>query len=646
MENYDKYYSQFKNYLFSNIKILNILNSDNKEDYNNDWRNDIFYAISSDFINKWKSLINFDKICLKMNINKNNKIDDNRKDEIIKLIEAIPNLDKSFQDLKNEFSNEPIFNSIRKSTDLTFRSSQFDLISKNEWETFIEDNNFKDNGKVLIKKGNKKIMVKIDEKFYIIFYLKNINSNPNVNNIKEILPHELDKYLNELIIEIYNDNNNEIGQAKIEKFIDELIKENIYNWLEKINYNNEKREYIYEDINLIINEENRLKLSLNVSSIPKIDIEISTGKSVLKELDYINNIIIIKIKNSSYIIASMYSLSQIPEFSDYFYNENIQINHSSDLFYHFKKYIDTLWKKNEKEETFLPKDFILCLRNMDKNIFDFKQEKEPIIFINKLFEYLNEELNNKDINITNYLNNIAIKFNNIPDFCDYFKNKFMKNYNSIFSKVFYGIFQLKYSCQSCGESQDYKYFKYIDIDTIKYSNFEKEDLNNSLVYYYLDDLIEFSLNDKNSNSICKKCKKQNKLIERKIIRFPDTLIFNIKWEKFDNEKGFMSEENWLDSNKFIFEDYQIIDLSKYGFNNNNKNNNVKVKYKLISVINYGIINESNNYDKSWKKYITFSRHLINDKIYCYQPSGSVKEMHNFNRKKFVPSVLFYKKLKE
>ena len=51
MENYDKYYSQFKNYLFSNIKILNILNSDNKEDYNNDWRNDIFYAISSDFIN-------------------------------------------------------------------------------------------------------------------------------------------------------------------------------------------------------------------------------------------------------------------------------------------------------------------------------------------------------------------------------------------------------------------------------------------------------------------------------------------------------------------------------------------------------------------------------------------------------------------
>jgi hypothetical protein len=343
----------------------------------------------------------------------------------------------------------------------------------------------------------------------------------------------------------------------------------------------------------------------------------------------------------------MYSLSQIPEFSDYFYNENIQINHSSDLLFYFKKYIDTLWKENVKEETFIPKDFILCLKNIDKNIFDFKQEKEPIIFINKIFEYLNEELNNKDINITNYLNRIAIEFNNIPGFCDYFKNTFMKKYNSIFSKVFYGIFQLKYSCQSCGESQDYKYFKYIDIDTIKYSNFEKEDLNNSLVYYYLDDLIEFSLNDKNSNSICKKCKKQNKLIERKIIRFPDTLIFNIKWEKFDNEKGFMSEENWLDSNKFIFEDYQIIDLSKYGFNNNNnKNNNVKVKYKLISVINYGIINESNNSEKSWKKYITFSRHLSNDKIYCYQPSGSVKEMHNFNRKKFVPSVLFYKKLKE
>ena len=69
----------------------------------------------------------------------------------------------------------------------------------------------------------------------------------------------------------------------------------------------------------------------------------------------------------------MYSFSQIPEFSDYFYKENIQINHSSDLFYNFKKYINTFWKNNGKEEKFIPEDFMLCLWNMDKNIFDFKQ---------------------------------------------------------------------------------------------------------------------------------------------------------------------------------------------------------------------------------------------------------------------------------
>ena len=45
-----------------------------------------------------------------------------------------------------------------------------------------------------------------------------------------------------------------------------------------------------------------------------------------------------------------------------------------------------------------------------------------------------------------------------------------------------------------------------------------------------------------------------------------------------------------------------------------------------------------------KKFMSFCRHLTNDKLYCYQPNEIVGKMHNFNRKRFTPSVLFYIKL--
>ena len=80
-----------------------------------------------------------------------------------------------------------------------------------------------------------------------------------------------------------------------------------------------------------------------------------------------------------------------------------------------------------------------------------------------------------------------------------------------------------------------------------------------------------------------------------------------------------------------------MDLSKYAFNNK------KILYELNNVISYGIINENNKIIKSWKKFMSFCRHLIDNKLYCYQANGNVREMHIFNRNNFTPSVLFYKK---
>ena len=223
MDNNEYYFSQLKNYLFSNIQILKILSCSNEQDYKNDWRSDLFYAISRDYIWRWKNLINFDKICLEYSTNKNNKINDLIKDKIIKLFEDIPHLNELFEELKFEPLSNSFYNTMQLRNEI-FNYSEFELITKNTWDSFIPNNNYKNDGKILIKKGNKKIIIKINEKSYIIFYLKKVNKNNIKNN--EILPNELNKYLNKLIIEI-DDTIKKYKSSEINSFIDEIIIINI-----------------------------------------------------------------------------------------------------------------------------------------------------------------------------------------------------------------------------------------------------------------------------------------------------------------------------------------------------------------------------------------------------------------------------------
>ena len=78
----DEYFDQFKNYYFSSLEIINVLKSDNTEDYKNDWSDEIFFAIPSDFIIEWKNLIGFKNICEEMKSNKDNKNIDKQKNTI------------------------------------------------------------------------------------------------------------------------------------------------------------------------------------------------------------------------------------------------------------------------------------------------------------------------------------------------------------------------------------------------------------------------------------------------------------------------------------------------------------------------------------------------------------------------------------
>ena len=327
----------------------------------------------------------------------------------------------------------------------------------------------------------------------------------------------------------------------------------------------------------------------------------------LKTIKYINKIVVRKYKNTSFVLSSMSSLSQIFEFTDYFLSHDF--SDMSQLIIYFKDYLKNLWiKTNDKNQQFKPEKFIKYLK--DKKFFEFEKEIEPINFIKKIIESLHKELNNKDKKISTDIIKIKKEFNDYPNFVKYLDDTYFKENNSIISKIFYGIMTCKLS-GPINEQKEFKYFYYIELEINKYLNYKK-DSDDSLIDYYLDELIDYYFGE-----------------NKKIILWPNVLIVWINWEKFSYEKGFDLEDNNL-----IFE--ELIDLSKYSFIRNKK-----IKYKLRSVINYPIINESNEKNKSYHQFLTFSRHLVDSNCYSYTPNGEVKQIHYLNRRFYVPSLLFY-----
>ena len=625
----DEYFDQFKNYYLSSLDIINILKSDNKEDYNNDWSDEIFFAIPSDFIINWKSLINFNNICEIMELNKDNKIIDQQKNMIIELIKINKGLKKSINNIGVHDLHDSLVKSI--GIDNVFPYKKFFLVSKKAWYSFDRNHDLAIYSKIKIRKGNRKILIKI-ENYFVVFYLE--------MNEKKVEPTNLEECLNKIVINIENNDNKE--------WIEDLVRLNIYDWFKSINYppkgDNYNKEYKYKDNNFIIAKEdlyfsfykNISEIQSKYSSMSKS--EIKATRKILSELHF-NNILVVDVKKSSFIISSMYSLSQIKDLFDYC-NDSAKKKlffEKTRLLYLFTEFLFNLWKKNNEGEKYIPKDFMQHLNRKNNTIFDFKEEKEPIVFLEYIIQELNQKLNNKDHILKKEIINSKKVLINDQKF-KIFYDDYIKGHNSIMSKLFYGIFHIKNKCLSCGEYEYYDYFNHIILDINEYIKYQSKS-DNSLTDYYLDDFIEFYFNNSANEEIrikCSKCK-ENNIIECKktIISFPENIIFSINWGKFES-KGLELEEN-----KFNFDKNQVIDLAKYSFNQINKD---EIKYRLRSVINFPIINEKNINNRTVKKFITISRHLKDQKIYSYKPSGGVEEINYFNKRNIVPFVLFYEKI--
>ena len=561
--------------------------------------------------------------------------------------------------------------------------SDFELISKEAWDLFDEDksnekNNF--DGRISIKIGKKKIIIKFKEDLYSMQY-----PNPKIKEIKD-----LEKDIIHLKIRVYKGNPDEFIKAIIKKYppIDNYNENDKYYRLNDNKYKEDKinnefpsisesnendglknvilyiqkkeienKKPFFPSQNSIKSEEDN-KYNKNESDNKEIkELQNIFNKSLenksfninLNDVKYINKIIVRKIDNSSYIIASMYSLSQIKELVQYFFNNKNNNNYSKLIFY-FIDFINQLWINKDEKYVFEPISFMENLKDYNKIIFDFKEEKEPIIFLKEIFKYINKELNNKDEKLKEEIIKSFEEISNNNIISDSMKT-FINNNNSIISKVFYGVFLQQYSCEKCkANKQQYEILDFLELNYNNYINFnnklnnstinntscDSQSLNDSFVNIYLDDFIDFYFKQQNNSeiNICK-CDKINIKSKKRIYKFPQTLVIYINWGKFNKEEGF-----GFDVNKLIFN--EEIDLTKY---NVNVNNIIKIKYKIRSIIYYPVINSNNMKVKDSKRFITSCRHLVDQNLYFYQPSGNTKQANNMNRKNFIPSIIFFEKEK-
>jgi len=609
MESKNKFFVQLKDFILSNKEVIDALSGDFIQE---DWKEDIFYVVSFDYILRWEESIGYNEICKKLQNRGNKKlINDDDEEWCCSIIKNNMNKEKEFSQSISEIKKIDTSNlsdgDIKENNN---PNSSFYLISTKFWELINLDERNKFSGKISIKTGKNKILIKYANNQIILVKLVN---NKNVN----IEPKNLQDYLNQYIINFDNlQNENEIN-----KLIDEIKNMDIIDFEQKIKDNfliirdKKLRIKLKEALNIFdassINKESRSLNAEEINNLEKI-------RSILS-VNYICQRYAKKYKLCSYIIASMYSLSQIPEFTDYFFGSKNNALFNSLLLSSFKDYIDNLWKSAD-EDSFNPEDFIFLLHKKDKKTFDIKSEKQPIEFLDKMLDFINEELNNKDIKIANLLNET--------------NKEFLDKYNSIVGKVFYGIFKQKNICNTCGKpnnnSIENNMFKKINIDINKYSDAESK-LDNSLTFFYLDDLIDFYFANQNNFSFCENCKENKEFkICKEIYKFPDILIININWGNFNVEEGFGLEENQLIFNK-------IIDLTKYAYIKKNE-----IKYEIRSIINYPA------HKNRSRKFITFNKHLVDNQFYLYQPGAHpcIMELEQINTKSFIPSVLFYEKKKQ
>ena len=583
----NKYVEQFTKYMESEKQLIEMFESENVD--NN--INQIYHIYDPDWINNWKEIISFKELI---------KEDTEDKKKIYEIIKKSLNSGNLYN---IKLDNKGIYKKERDKY-LIKPMKPFDIISDEVWKLFSKNTNTKNcDGKISLLKGNKKIIIPLNDVCYSIRFLSKKN-NFNKKYINEY---------NEFIIEFKSN-----SKKKQKTIIDEIANSNIDDWMKNIGF------------------------KFNAKQFP---IKINGISFIIKQkYSNWNFISIRKYRKTSNISAVMRALSTIEPLTDYFMN-NIN-DEQSELLNSIKEYFKKLW--SNEEEVFMPEKLFKSIRNLKGvNSFNIKEEQDPIKFLRLILDYLNENLNQKDNDLNfnfNDIRKILSKLSKKPEYLNDL-DKIIKESNSIIGKLFYGLMLEVYKCKECKKNiiENIKKFDVIDIDYKGVMEIPESCSGYNLIEidFYIEQDLKID-NEKHSKVKCGVCRNDAEF-KKEILTYPPFLLVRLNRGKLDEKKDlYVDSQKYLknyDKNKFM-KDY-LSDIIK---NHNQKN----IEYELISMVNFiKIKDKTKNEEQIEFINISKSPFLIEDKIWnsfiCNRKP--VELGHSYDNDISWPCILFYK-LKE
>ena len=483
----------------------------------------------------------------------------------------------------------------------------------------------------------------------------NNNQNQNENKIESIysFPNKKDK---KYLVQRLNNISNLKGESMT---VNELSRASTIMMRNNINMNNNVSSIkIYrqkynnnESSNENINNTNRNNISPFKQNL-MLQNRLDRSKNIFLKKNEISTILdnknmdknIGEETNQSFFECILYNLFNIRKLVTYFLNNDINLDSKINSFTNdFSEILSFLFNKNNNK-----KDKSYNLTELNNNLlkncpfYNYEKLLNYIMFqnsnniisnmINVLHSELNkskkkEELKYNSSEIEVFKEEVYLNKEEKNKEYNTFLNKCNENNKSIIYDLFYGIKEVKITCDICNKSN----YKYEMIDTIELSK-------NKLNKFYIQNKIanNISIEDCLNYYKIKENHQENAFIECPICNDLQTFTVFNKITKYPNVLilYFINNMNTIENEEEI-----KINISE-------KIKPLNDEYELIGIISLKNINKINNYEED--KYIAYLKDLSNKNWLLYDNDNNNGKINNIKNNDFIakinPIVLFYKKI--
>ena len=282
---------------------------------------------------------------------------------------------------------------------------------------------------------------------------------------------------------------------------------------------------------------------------------------------------------------------------------------------YYLEVLENLWENNSFKG-YAPRKFKEIISKMNP-LFQGVQANDSKDLVLFLLENMHSELNKvKNVNEQSEDEVDQYNFyNNLNSFTKYFQ----KNYQSIISDIFYGMYNSQMKCLNCNViTHNVQCYNLLIIPLEEVRLFKKHVQNTVTIYECFEYYQKFDNMTGQNQIFCNKCKKMsNSVNNTSLITCPKVLIINLnrgKGLQFDVKLNF---DEFIDISQFIY-------FKK-----------TPCRYQLI-----GIVTHFNSSGKSGH-FIAFCKSFVDGNWYKYD--DSIVSMSNFQEAKTtgVPYILFY-----